>query len=111
MTSEICFVLTSCPDESSAGELAERLLERRLAACVSRLPAVVSLYEWQGRREQANEVLVLIKTRAPLYEAVEDCIREGHPYELPEIVMVSIDRALPAYRAWIEQTTTEQPTR
>ncbi len=108
LTNKIGFVLTACPDERVARELAGRLLDERLAACVSHLPAMVSHYEWQGRREQASEVLLIVKTRACLYAAVEACIRDGHPYELPEIVMVSIDEGLPAYLEWIAQMTPEK---
>ena len=108
MTNEIGFVLTACPDERAARELAGRLLDERLAACVSHLPGMVSHYEWRGRREQAAEVLLIVKTRVALYAAVEACIRGGHPYELPEIVMLPIDKGLPAYLEWIARMTPEE---
>ncbi len=108
MSNEICFVLSACPDEQTARGLAGRLLDARLAACVSHLPAMVSHYEWHGRREQAAESMLIVKTRVDLYPAVEACIRGGHPYELPEIVRVPIDGGLPAYLEWIAGTTAER---
>ncbi len=100
-----CLVFTSCPDRETAEALTERLLEQRLAACVSHLPGVVSHYCWQGRREQAAEVLLMIKSRVGRYPDLERCLRKEHPYELPEIVMVPIDKGLPEYLTWIDKMT------
>ncbi len=107
MTSDIVFVLTTCPDEESARRLADLLLDRRLAACVSQLPAMVSHYEWEGRREHSSEVQLIVKTRADLYGGVEACLLDAHPYELPEIVALPIERGLPAYLEWIAAATPE----
>lgn len=105
MTNDYAIVMTTLPDAVMAERLADALLEQRLAACVSCLPALVSHYEWQGQREHSTEVLVLVKTRTECYEAVEACIRGRHPYELPEIVMLPIMAGLPAYLGWIDAMT------
>jgi periplasmic divalent cation tolerance protein len=98
-------VLTSLPDREVALRLARTLVERQLAACVNVLAEGTSVYRWQGEIETAQEVPVLIKTRAALYEAVEAAIREFHPYELPEIVAVTVQRGLPQYLEWISSET------
>lgn len=103
-------VLTNLPDAYSAHALAGALVEARLAACVNILAPCRSVYRWQGRTENAAEVPVLIKTTAARYAALEAAIRARHPYELPEIVAVPVDRGLPEYLAWIATATTESTT-
>jgi periplasmic divalent cation tolerance protein len=98
-------VLTNLPSREAAMQLAQALVERRLAACVNLLAECSSVYRWQGAVETAQEVPLLIKTRATLYEAVEATIRELHPYELPEIVAVTVQRGLPGYLEWIVSET------
>jgi len=96
-------VLTNLPDETAAGRLAERLVGETLAACVNILAPCRSVYRWQGRIEQASEVPVLIKTSDERYAELEAAIRSCHPYELPEIVAVRIERGLPEYLAWVTE--------
>ena len=98
-------VLSNLPDRSRALELAEKLVERRLAACVNVLAECTSVYRWQGRIETAAEVPVLIKTTRERYAALEQAIRELHPYELPEIVAVPIGEGLPDYLSWVAAET------
>jgi periplasmic divalent cation tolerance protein len=98
-------VLTNLPDEAAAGRLAERLVGENLAACVSVLAPCHSIYRWQGRIEQASEVPVLIKTSEARYAELEAAIRACHPYELPEIVAVRVERGLPEYLAWVTEQT------
>lgn len=107
---EALLVLTNLPDAASAQSLAERLVERRLAACVNILAPCRSVYRWQGKLESAEEAPVLIKTTADRYPALEAMIRQAHPYELPEIVAVPIDHGLPAYLAWVVAETQPDPT-
>ena len=86
----------------------DQLVDQRLAACVSLMPGVTSVYAWEGRRETAEELQLLIKTRAECYPALERKLLELHPYELPEIVAVPIEKGLTAYVEWVAQCTTEQ---
>lgn len=81
--------------------LARALIERRAAACVNVLGACTSVYRWQGKTEEAEEVPVFIKTTDAAYPALERVIRELHPYELPEIVAVPLSRGLPGYLDWV----------
>ena len=99
-------VMTSLPDTASARTLAQALVEQRLAACVNLLAPCQSIYRWKGHIESGTEIPLCIKTPARLYDKVEATIRAHHPYELPEIVAVSITAALPAYLDWVASETT-----
>jgi periplasmic divalent cation tolerance protein len=103
---EALLVLTNLPDAASARALAEHVVAERLAACVNILAPCRSVYRWQGKLEDAEEVPLLIKTSADRYAALEATIRARHPYELPEIVAVPISRGLPAYLDWLTAETT-----
>ena len=98
-------VFSNLPDRDAALALARALVERRLAACVNVLAQCTSVYRWQGTTETAPEVPVLIKTTAERYPALEQAIRELHPYELPEIVAVPIRGGLPGYLQWVAAET------
>ena len=101
-------VITNTPDRDVALKIARALIERKLAACVNILAECTSIYRWQGKLETATEVPLMIKTRAAIYDDVEAAIKSLHPYELPEIVAVPIERGLPDYLEWINaETVTE----
>ena len=97
-------VLTNLPDTSSAEKLAEFLIVNKLAACINILAPCVSMYQWQGKLEKASEVPMMIKTTRSHYALLEASISKHHPYELPEIICVTIDDGLPAYLAWISES-------
>jgi len=103
-------VLTNLPDSATAQALARHLVEHRLAACVNVLAPCRSVYRWRDALEEADEVPLLIKTTAGRYAALEAAIRAQHPYELPEIVAVSVERGLPGYLAWMAAETALAPT-
>ena len=100
-------VLTNCPDEESANAIALALVEERLAACVSILPRVQSVYRWQGAVESATEIPLFIKSTATNYPALEAAIRDRHPYQVPEIIALPVEHGLPAYLDWIASETTQ----
>jgi len=100
-------VLTNCPDEESANAIALALVEERLAACVNILPRVQSVYRWQGAVESATEIPLFIKSTATNYAALEAAIRNRHPFQVPEIIALPVDRGLPAYLDWIASETTQ----
>jgi len=102
-------VLTNLPDRAAAEKLADALIQKRVAACVNILAPCRSVYRWKGAVQHDEEHPVLIKTTRESYAALEAAIREAHPYELPEIVAVPIERGLPAYLAWLADETA--PTR
>ncbi len=103
---EIIVVLTNMPDRDAALKLARELVAKRLVACVNVLAGCTSVYRWKGEVEEADEVPVLIKTRAGRYDEVEAAIRRLHPYELPEIVAVPVTRGLDEYLEWVNGETT-----
>jgi periplasmic divalent cation tolerance protein len=98
---DVLICLCTCPDRASAAGLARALVDARLAACVNLLPGVASIYRWQGRVEQADEVLLLIKTTRQAYPALEARLPALHPYELPELLAVESAAGLPAYLEWV----------
>lgn len=101
-------VVTNVPNRDVALKIARTLIERKLAACVNILAECTSVYRWKGQLETAAEVPLLIKTRAAIYDDVEAAIKSLHPYELPEIVAVPIERGLSDYLEWINtETVTE----
>jgi periplasmic divalent cation tolerance protein len=103
--SEPLLVITNTPDAASAERIARHLVEDHLAACVNALAPCRSTYRWQAAVEQAEEIPLLIKTTTSRYPEVEAAIRALHPYELPEVVAVRIERGLPAYLAWVAENT------
>jgi periplasmic divalent cation tolerance protein len=98
-------VITSAPDRVVAEKIAYALVERKLAACVNILADCTSVYRWQGKIETAGEVPMLIKTRADIYDEVEAAIKSLHPYELPEIIGVPVERGSSDYLAWVNAAT------
>jgi periplasmic divalent cation tolerance protein len=98
-------VFTDLPDRAAAERLADLLVEKKLAACVNILGPCRSVYRWKSEVQHDEEHPVLIKTTRERYDALEQALREGHPYELPEIIAVPIERGLPAYLEWVTAET------
>lgn len=100
-----CVILqTTTASEEDANRLARGLLEQRLAACVHLTP-IRSLYRWQGAVEDQPEILLQAKTQAACAEAALRFVREHHPYELPELILLPIPTGLPAYLSWIQENS------
>jgi periplasmic divalent cation tolerance protein len=97
-------VQTTTSSESEAEAIAELLLARRLAACVQIAP-IRSRYVWKGEIACEEELLLAIKTRAEMFDAVCEAIRTRHSYETPEILGIAVVAADPAYLAWLADAT------
>src|ERR1700739_2495385 len=97
-------VLTTAGSVDEARRSADTLVDRKLAACVTIVPKIVSIYRWKGKVEEAEEWLLWIKTAAP-FEARADAILENHSYELPEGLSISIEEGSPAYLKWLEDSS------
>jgi periplasmic divalent cation tolerance protein len=95
-------IFCTCPDNDSAENIARLLVKSNKAACVNILPGISSFYTWNKQVEAATEHLLLIKAHKDQYQAIETMIRDLHPYDLPEIIAVPIDRGLPEYLHWID---------
>ena len=93
--------LCACPDAAVAGRIARTLVEERLVACANVLPGMRSVYRWQGAIEEADEVLLLLKTTRGALSALQARVLALHPYELPELFAVEAAGGLPAYLGWI----------
>jgi periplasmic divalent cation tolerance protein len=106
-----CVVMTTLGSSSDAARIARHLVEGRLAACVQILPPMTSVYPWEGRVEEASEWLLLIKTLWVSYPALEAALREIHPYQIPEIIVLPIVAGLPAYLDWLATAATPLPPR
>ena len=101
----VLIVFVTCPPDTAEG-LAVALVESGSAACVNVLPAVRSIYRWRDAIERSDEALLLIKTDAAHYPALEAEVRARHPYELPEIVAVHCGPGLPDYLKWVAESLT-----
>jgi len=97
----LLWVYMTAPAGPAAGRLAAALVEERLAACVNLLPGARSIYRWRGRVERARETVLIAKTRADRFAALCARVRALHPYEVPCVVAVRIERGNPAFLAWV----------
>jgi periplasmic divalent cation tolerance protein len=101
--------ISTCGSVEEARRIAHDLTELRLAACVNILPAVTSVYRWKGAVEEAQEVMLVIKTRAGLVDRLSARLRQLHSYEVPELILVPVTGGLPAYLQWIHDETESAP--
>ncbi|HWC95424.1 MAG TPA: divalent-cation tolerance protein CutA [Candidatus Sulfopaludibacter sp.] len=94
-------ILCTCSSEAEAQRIASRLLEDRLAACVNVIPSVRSYYWWQEAIESSAEYLLLIKSTAAHFPAIEEAVRENHSYEVPELLAVPVLAGSANYLTWL----------
>lgn len=94
-------VFITAPSAASARKLADGLLVRKLAACVTVLPGAASRYWWKGRLESARELLLVAKTSRARLPALVKAVKALHPYEVPEVVALPIAGGNPDYLAWL----------
>jgi periplasmic divalent cation tolerance protein len=106
MASESNFriMLTTTGSEDEAQKIANALVERRLAACVNIVPQVQSVYRWQGKVEEGQEWLLIVKTATSQVKRVQAAISELHSYELPECIVLNIEGGSDHYLAWMKES-------
>lgn len=97
----IIFVYTTYPSVAEAEGTGRALVEQRLAACVNILPSMISHYRWEGAIERGEETVMIIKTRAVLFDAVRAAVKSMHSYKTPAILVIPIEDIDPNYRAWL----------
>jgi periplasmic divalent cation tolerance protein len=102
MSHIVVFVTVGSTKE--AARIGRTVVEERLAACANLVSAVASTYWWQGNIEQADEVLLILKTRQELLQAVTARVRSLHSYTVPEVIALPIVAGNPAYLAWIDDS-------
>ena len=97
----VLVVMTNAPDRETAEQLADALVQEKLAACVNILAPCQSVYRWQGAVERAEEVPMLIKTAQDRYAALQRRLVELHPYDVPEVLAWRPQAGWPAYANWV----------
>jgi periplasmic divalent cation tolerance protein len=102
---KIIQITTTADNRSIIENIGRNLVEKRLIACAQILGPIQSVYRWKGNVEDTNEWLLLMKSKASLYPAIEEEIQRQHPYELPEIIAISIDKGLAGYMEWVANET------
>ena len=102
---EATYVFWTCRDKQEAKKIVHGLLDQRLIACASIFPEVESIYRWEGKVEESQEVKVILKTAAKHFNAIQGYIQEYCSYEIPEIVQINIVQGNPRYLAWVAQET------
>jgi periplasmic divalent cation tolerance protein len=102
------FVYTTWPSLVEAEEAGRAIVGKRLAACVNILPGMVSHYWWEGTLERGEEVVMILKTRVSLADAVRAAVRASHPYTTPAIVVLPVESVEQNYLGWL-MAQTENP--
>jgi len=97
-------VFSTFPDIEKARQIGTALVESQLAACVNLVPAIESIYRWQGKVESSGEVLAIFKTTAAALSVFETRLRALHPYEVPEIVAVKPEHVAGSYAKWLSES-------
>jgi len=101
--SKPCIVMVTTSNRNEAERIAAALIKWRMAACVSILPGVESLFWWEGKTDTAFEFLLLIKTTMDRFPDVEAAVKEYHSYKVPEIVALPIEAGHAPYLRWLEE--------
>lgn len=103
--SKFCLVLTTVPEEKAGREIGRILVEERLAACVTVSAAAQSTYRWEGKISDEPEYVLFIKTKTALFEKLEARIKKLHPYKVPEIIALPIEKGSADYLGWLDEET------
>ena len=102
---QFVLILTTMPDDERADALARTLVDERLAACVNVHAPMTSIYRWKGAVEREPERQLVIKTTRARMPELETRLRELHPYDLPELLVVAVDGGSAAYLEWVSEQT------
>ena len=97
---ELIVILCTAPDDAIADQLSRGLVRERLAACVNAIPGLTSVYRWRGSIEAEKEVQLLIKTQRGRLDDVAAWLKANHPYEVPEIIALTVERVSEEYLQW-----------
>ena len=107
MADEI-LVLVTTQNISEANVIAEALVAERLAACVNIIPAIESVYRWEGKVSRDNETLLVIKSTNDCYVALERRVKELHSYDVPEVIALTIERGSDQYLSWLRESISKE---
>jgi len=101
MAEQVLLAISTFPDAETANRIAHALIAEKFVACANIIPAVHSIYRWKDKIETAGEVMVFFKTTPDRQAAFQEKLRSLHPYEVPEIVLVSVVTGLSDYLRWV----------
>ena len=101
MPDEIVLAFSTFPDEETARRIAREMVSENFAACANIIPAIESVYRWQGKMESGNEALAFFKTTKARSAAFQEKLKSLHPYEVPEIIFIPVTAGLPEYLQWV----------
>jgi periplasmic divalent cation tolerance protein len=101
MADQVLLAISTFPDAKTANRVAHALIAEKFAACANIIPAVHSIYRWKDKIETAGEVMVFFKTTPDRQAAFQEKLRSLHPYEVPEIIFVSVATGLSDYLRWV----------
>jgi periplasmic divalent cation tolerance protein len=101
MAEQVVLAISTFPDAETASRVAHSLVSEKFAACANIIPAVHSIYRWKDKIETAGEVMVFFKTTPDRQAAFQEKLRSLHPYEVPEIIFVSVVTGLSDYLRWV----------
>lgn len=102
-----CLISTTFPNEASAKSMIKLLLEQKLVACAQMMP-IQSFYHWEGKLCEEPEYLVIMKTQVEHFEAIKALVVAHHPYKIPQLIQVPIEKGLEAYLTWIAHETAKE---
>jgi len=102
---DVRVVLVTAPPGDPAADIARRLVDERLAACANVVPGIRSIYRWQGKVCDDAEDLLVIKTTVDRVDALVDRVREIHPYDVPEVLVLPVEAGAAAYLDWVRGET------
>jgi periplasmic divalent cation tolerance protein len=103
MSSQYCIVFVTVGKQKEAQNIARKLVDESLAACVGMIPQK-SIYSWKGKIVEDTEVLLIIKTRKDMFNSLKEGVLSIHSYEVPEIIRIEIQEGHKPYLQWIEET-------
>lgn len=101
MDRAICITLITAPNAAVAETIARAVVEKQLAACVNIVPGVTSIYRWEGQLNRDDEVLLIAKTRADLFDALRAAVVALHPYDVPEVIRLDVTAGHEPYLKWV----------
>ena len=99
-------VLVTTSNRREALRIGRAVVEKKLAACGNIIPSVSSIFRWKGKIEKSREALLIMKTSARRYAALERLVRSMHSYEVPEIIALTVEKGLHPYLEWVHKETT-----
>ena len=101
----VIIVMVTAANQEEAAKIADRAVRSHQAACATMIPTVQSTYWWEGKVVSDQEAMVLLKTTADKFPALQETIQKMHSYKVPEIIGIPISQGLPQYLEWVQKET------